>query len=53
MGDLSNQLISIVCRKLAGNLKSFSFVGGQITYSGVAALATCKESIMMMIFKIS
>jgi hypothetical protein len=43
VGDLSNQLISIICRHLAGNLKSFSFVGGQITYSGVAAITSCKE----------
>ena len=43
VGDLSNQLIGLICNKLSGILKYFSFVGGQITYSGVAAITTCKE----------
>ncbi len=33
VGDVSNQLISIICRHLAGNLQSFSFVGGQVSIS--------------------
>lgn len=42
VGELSNQLVYMICNLLKRTLKELTFIGSQLTYSGVAGLTHCK-----------
>ena len=45
VGEISNFLTNIICTSSQHTLKSFTFDGGQITYSGIISLFLCRGTL--------
>ena len=45
VGEISNFLTNIICTRSQHTLKSFTFDGGQITYSGIISLFLCQGTL--------
>ena len=45
VGQISNELVHIICHYCQLGLKSLTFDGSQITYSGIVGLSSCKPTI--------
>jgi hypothetical protein len=51
VGELTNQMVYYVCFLFKDSLRSLSFHGGLLSYSGVASLIQCKDTLIELSIK--
>ncbi len=47
VGEIPNEVVFLICSELQTSLKSLSFVGSELSYSGVIGLLQCRETLQV------